>query len=168
MLLQLQLVEAAGLLHDRTELLGPLAPAGLGGVLAAVALGDLHPRALGQLAHRLRKGDALDPHREAEGVAGLLATEAMEELVARADVEGRRLLGVEGAQANVVAALLDQPDVLADQRHHIDPLPDLGDRLLGDQSCPFRPDSPRDGPPNRWECRRALNPVKAHMWGEIL
>ena len=52
----------------------------------------------------LGEGEVVDLHDEVDGVAAILAAEAVVEPLGRADVEGRGLLVVEGAQALEVAA----------------------------------------------------------------
>ena len=70
-------------------------------------------RPLGQPLHRLHEGQVLDLLQEGEDVAALAAAEAVVVAAGRADLERRRLLVVERAQAlEVAAAGVAQRDVL--------------------------------------------------------
>src|SRR5690606_14978910 len=69
----------------------------------------------GEALDGLGEGEVVDLHHERDGVAALLAAEAVEEALGGADLEGRRLLVVEGAQPlEVAAAGVAQLEVLGD------------------------------------------------------
>ena len=69
------------------------------GARVEAVLGDRDAEAPGHHLDGLRKGHALVQHHELEHVPALAAAEAVEEGRVLADVEGRRLLLVERAQA---------------------------------------------------------------------
>ncbi len=107
------------------------APAQLGPLLRrAAALGQLHPGHLGQDAEGADEVSLLDLLDESEHVAALLAAEAVPRLLLLGDVEARRLLGVEGAEAPELAPLLTEPYVLLDDVYEVQPRPDLVTRVL--------------------------------------
>src|SRR5262249_42061268 len=86
---------------------------------------DLDPGPPRQPLDRLGEGDPLDALEEGEDVAVGAAAEAVERPILRIDVERRRLLVVEGAEALQVAAGVFQLDA---RRHHLfdgDTRPDL-------------------------------------------
>ncbi len=85
----------------------------------------------GQLLHRLREAQALVQHQEGEDVAPGAAAETMKNTLLRGHRERRAGVGVEGAEAQKIFALLGQLDVLA---HH---LFDAG-RVLDLQELVFR------------------------------
>ncbi len=90
----------------------------------------------GQALDRLREGEVVDLHHERDGVAALLAAEAVEEPLARTDLEGRGLLVVEGAQAlQVAAARVAQLEVLRDDGVDRDRVPYRLHVLVVDPSC---------------------------------
>ncbi len=83
------------------ELLGVVAGGGLvgldqadalaalvAGVVAALLVPQRDARLGGEALDRLREGEVVDLHHEGDGVAALLAAEAVEESLARADLEG--------------------------------------------------------------------------------
>ncbi len=76
----------------------------VGGVVPALLVAQGDAGLSGEALDRLREGEVVDLHHERDGVAALLAAEAVEESLARADLEGRRLLVVEGAQTLEVPA----------------------------------------------------------------
>ena len=82
--------------------------------------GHLHAVGVGQVFHRLDEIHARVLHQEANGIAILATTEAMEELLGGTDREGGRFLSVEGAQAHEVGATLLELDVLAHHLDHVD------------------------------------------------
>src|SRR5262245_46684078 len=59
---------------------------------------------ISQLPQRFDEGDAVALHHEVDRVAAFLASEALEKLFHRIDVERRRLLRVKRAQSNVILA----------------------------------------------------------------
>ncbi|MCY1520501.1 hypothetical protein D9M68_552810 [compost metagenome] len=73
----------------------------------------------GQVMHGLDEAHARMFHEEADGVAMHAATEAVIELLGRADRERRRLLAVEGAQPHEIGAGLLELNVAADNFDHI-------------------------------------------------
>ena len=75
----------------------------------------------GEPLHRLRKGEILGLHGEADHVAMRAAAEAMEEALVLDDVERGRLLLVEGAETRELVALADQPHPAADHRGKREP-----------------------------------------------
>ena len=86
--------------------------------------------AVGQEAHGVDEVEVVHGPHEADGVARLLAAEAVVHPVLGVDAEGRRLLGVEGAQPAPAPAHLLEQGVLADERHDVGGRPDLGDLLV--------------------------------------
>ncbi len=84
------------------------------GVLPCRPLVDLDACTRRQEAERLRKGEPVAAHDEAEDVPSLAAAEAVPALAARRDDEARRLLAVERAEALVGRARLLQLDRLPD------------------------------------------------------
>lgn len=84
----------------------------------------------------LREGQVVDLHHERDGVAALLAAEAVEEALAGADLERRRLLVVEGAQAlQVSTARAAQLEVLGHHGVDRDRVPDRLHVLVIDPAC---------------------------------
>ncbi len=106
---------------ERDRAVEDLAKAGLTGVLALGPLVDLDTGTLGKRPKRLREGDAVSLHHEAEDVASKAAAEAVPGVASWGDDERRCLLAVERAEALVGAPCLLQADGLAD---------DLDDRQL--------------------------------------
>ncbi len=94
-------------------LLGPLAT-------AAAMLFELHAGAVRQHLEGLGEVDRLGFHDEVEEVSPLAATKAVPELLLAADREARRLLGVEGAEADELLALPVQPDVPGDHLDYVE------------------------------------------------
>ena len=89
----------------------------------------------GEALDRLGEGEVVDLHHEVDGVAALLAAEAVEEPLARADLEGGGLLVVEGAQAlEVAAARVAQLEVLGDDGVDRDRVPNRLHVLVVDPS----------------------------------
>jgi tryptophan 2,3-dioxygenase len=79
------------------------------------ALGQRNTALLRDRPHGFRKGKILDLRDEAEDVSGLAAAEAVEELLAGVDVEGRGFFLVKRAEAGVVLrAGFAQANVAAD------------------------------------------------------
>ncbi len=111
------------------------AAAGAGGVAALlVPQGDAGQA--GQALDRLREGEVVDLHDEVEGVPARLAAEAVVEPLAGADLEGRGLLVVEGAQAlEVAAARVAQLEVLGDHGVDRDRVPYRLHVVVVDPSC---------------------------------
>ncbi len=120
---------------------GPSAPVALDAGPAAT-VGEPEADPVGQPLDGLDEADVLDLHHEVDHAAALAAAEAVEGAVGRADVERRRLLVVERAQAaHRTRARPAQRDVLADDL--LDPVAvaDLGDVAV--------PDPPRHGRESR-------------------
>ncbi len=105
-------------------------------LVVAVLATQLDADLLGQALDGLGEGQPVDLHEEGDDVAALPAAEAVEELAGRVDVEGRRLLVVEGAQAlqRSPAGALER-DVLG--HHVVDPrlLAHLGDVVVANPAC---------------------------------
>ncbi len=70
---------------DQADALAALA----GGVVAALLVPQGDAGLAGQALDRLGEGEVVDLHHERDGVAAFLAAEAVEESLARADLEGR-------------------------------------------------------------------------------
>jgi len=102
------------------------------GLAGVVALGDLDAALRGQRAHGLGEAQVFVLHQERERVPTTVAAEAVEDLPLRMDVEGGRLLVVEGAEALEAATGLAERDVTADEIDDVDAGSDRFDRLLGD------------------------------------
>jgi hypothetical protein len=120
---EVALVVAAGPLEQRLE----SRLVGAARRRARVLLGQLerHVVALGQHLERTGKVEALRLHRKRERVARGLAAEAVVHLLRRRDVERRRALVVERAEAVVgVGAGAAQLDARADQVDHVDRVAD--------------------------------------------
>ncbi|MGX1120788.1 hypothetical protein RKD37_006151 [Streptomyces ambofaciens] len=108
----------------------------VGGVVPALLVAQGDAGLAGQALDRLREGEVVDLHHERDGVAALLAAEAVEEPLARTDLEGRRLLVVEGAQPlQVAAARVAQLEVLRDDGVDRDRVPYRLHVLVVDPSC---------------------------------
>src|SRR5579883_251213 len=107
---ELLLEEAAGRRHRRLQIDLALRPRHF------LRRGARHfePRFGGELLDRLAEAEPAALHDEADDVAMRAAAEAMEEALVLDDVEGGRLLLVEGAEADEVAAALRQPDPTPD------------------------------------------------------
>ena len=113
-----------------------LAAAGWAGVVAALLVPQGDAGLGGQPLDRLREGEVVDLHDEVEGVAALLAAEAVEQALARADLEGRGLLVVEGAEAlEVAAARVAQLEVLGDDGVDRDRVPYRLHVVVIDPAC---------------------------------
>ena len=128
---QIVVVEPGGVLVGRQKP-GPLFPARLVGA----RLRHLHPRPLGQQAHRVGKGQVLHLHDKGDHPASLAAAEAVVDLLIRRDGKGGGLFVVEGAQAPQVVPLLGQVDVGG---HHVGDLAaghQLVDKLFRDRHSP--------------------------------
>ena len=122
------------LLRHPVRLDQPTAGGPLGAVAADVAVlaAQLDAVLVGEPLDRLDEAEPVDLHQERDDVAALLAAEAVEELTGRGDVERRRLLVVEGAQALLGAAAgVAQRDVGGD--HLVDAAPSRAPRR-----CPPR------------------------------
>ena len=85
---------------------------------------------VGQEPHGVDEVEVVHGPDEADGVARLLATEAVVHPVLGVDAEGRRLLGVERAQAAPAPAHLLEQGVLADEGDDVGGRPDLSDLLV--------------------------------------
>ena len=85
---------------------------------------------VGQEADGIDEIEVVHGPHEGDGVARLLAAEAVIEALLGVDTEGGRLLGVEGAEAAPAPADLLERGVLADQRHDVGGRPDLGHFLV--------------------------------------
>lgn len=111
-------------------------PALVAGVVAAFLVPQGDARLRGEALDRLREGEVVDLHHEGEGVAALLAAEAVEESLAGADLEGGRLLVVEGAEAlEVSAARVAQLEVLGHDGVDRDRVPDRLHVVIVDPAC---------------------------------
>ena len=106
------------------------------GLVVAVLATQLDAELVGEPLDGLGEGEPVDLHEEGDDVTALAAAEAVEELAGRVDVERRRLLVVEGAQA------LERPATRALERdvarHHVvDPrlLAHLGDVVVANPAC---------------------------------
>src|SRR5690242_1883240 len=91
--LQLSLVEVRGTLEHIGELLGRWCALDVGHPRGD--FGDLHPETRSEILDRLDIPHAAVFHEEADRIAMRATTEAVIELLARADGEGRGFLGVE-------------------------------------------------------------------------
>lgn len=108
----------------------------VGGVVAALLVPQGDAGLGGQTLDRLGEREVVDLHHERDGVAALLAAEAVEETLARTDLEGRRLLVVEGAQAlEVATARVAQLEVLGHHGVDRDRVPYRLHVLVVDPSC---------------------------------
>lgn len=108
----------------------------VGGVVAALLVAQGDAGLGGEPLDHLGEGEVVDLHHERDGVAALLAAEAVEQSLARADLEGRRLLVVEGAQAlEVAAARVAQLEVLGHHGVDRDRVPYRLHVLVVDPSC---------------------------------
>ena len=85
---------------------------------------------VGEEAHGVDEVEMVHGPHEGDGVAGLLAAEAVVEALLGVDAERRRLLGVEGAQPAPAPADLLERGVLADELHDVGGRPDLGHLLV--------------------------------------
>jgi hypothetical protein len=83
---------------------------------ARPVLGDGDARPAREMPHGFGETQRFFHHQEAIHVAARVTTEAVEEALVLVDVEGGRLLAVEGAQALQRAARALQGDVFADHR----------------------------------------------------
>ena len=113
-------------------------------------LRHLRPRPPGQELHRVREGQVLDLHDEADDPAALAAAEAVVYLPLAVDGEGGGLFVVEGAKAELVRpAALRQVYIGADHVHDVVALAQFLQKFLGKghgQSPPFLPDGRRGRP----------------------
>ena len=103
---------------ERDRTLHHVAKAGLAGILAGRPLVDLDPGLAGEDLERLREGQPVALHHEAEDVAALAAAEALPGVAGRGDGERRGLLAVEWAEALERRPGLLQLDGLADDVDH--------------------------------------------------
>ena len=85
---------------------------------------------VGQEADGVHEIEVVHGPDEGDGVARLLAAEAVVEALLGVDAEGGRLLGVEGAQPAPAPADLLERGMLADERHNVGGRPDLGHFLV--------------------------------------
>jgi hypothetical protein len=108
----------------------------IGGVVPALLVPQRDAGLGGQTLDRLREREVVDLHHERDGVAALLAAEAVEETLAGADLEGRRLLVVERAETlEVAAARVPQLEVLGHHGVDRDRVPNRLHVLVVDPSC---------------------------------
>lgn len=108
----------------------------VGGVVAALLVAQGDARLGGEPLDRLGEGEVVDLHHERDGVAALLAAEAVEESLARADLEGGRLLVVERAEPLEVApARVPQLEVLRNDGVDRDRVPDRLHIVVIDPAC---------------------------------
>ena len=121
-------------LRDFVGLVDLLGDAARLGVTAL--FGDLDAAVAGEGAHGLGEGEVLVLHQETDGIAADLTAEAVERLAFGIDVEGGRLLVVEGAEAYVVPTGLLELYVAPDEVDDVDAAADLADRGFGDSSQP--------------------------------
>src|SRR6478736_2513137 len=132
-LAQHQLEVMRGSVADVIELLLPAASFRL---LPALRLGarldDLNSGALGEFTHGLGELEALDALHELDGIARLVAAEAVIEAALGVDVEAGCLLLVERTHADMTAAALLQPDGLPDQLYDPNLPPHAVEGLLSD------------------------------------
>src|SRR5690606_17408162 len=103
------LAEAAGRFDAGMQSDLPLLPLPLGGGRAR----DLEPGDVRELLDRLRERQPLGFGQERDDVAVCAATEAVIEALVVADGERGRLLGMEGTEAEMLSALLLEPDAPA-------------------------------------------------------
>src|SRR5262249_47141697 len=87
----------------------------------------------GDDADRLGEREGLGLHHEAEDVAVLAAAEAVVETALLADVEGRRLLAVEGAEAERAPAAPLERHHVRDDVGDARALADVADRVLAEE-----------------------------------
>lgn len=73
-------------------------------VVSALLVPERDARLRGEPLDRLGEGEMVELHHEGDGVPALLAAEAVEETLARTDLEGGGLLVVEGAETLQIAA----------------------------------------------------------------
>ena len=124
-------VEVDRLGHGLVQRGPPLALGGGRGVL-----GDGDAAAFGQAPDGLDEVDVLDLAHEGDGVARLLAPEAVEHAHLGVDAERGRLLLVERAQPHPAGALLLERGVFADERHDVGGGPHTDDVLIRDGHAP--------------------------------
>ena len=108
---------------------------GLGVGAGGLALGEAHPGPVGQLAQGLAEVQPLRLLHPGEDVPALGAAEAVVGAAVGVDVEGGRLLLVEGAQALEAAPGLLQRHRAGDEIDDVDALLDLVDRGVGHRSA---------------------------------
>ncbi len=110
----------------------------VGDLLAALALAGAldarhgEPRVARKIVHRVRKRLARVLHQEADRRAVRAATEAVIELLARADGERGRLLAVEGTAGDVVGAGLLERHQAVDDLDDVDARQQRLDEVVGD------------------------------------
>ena len=85
---------------------------------------------VGQEPHRVDEVEVVHGPHEADGVARLLAAEAVVHPVLGVDAERRGLLGMERAEAAPAPAHLLEQGVLADECHDVGGRADLSDLLV--------------------------------------
>ncbi len=108
----------------------------VGGVVAALLVAQRDAGLGCEALDHLGEGEVVDLHHERDGVAALLAAEAVEESLARADLEGRRFLVVERAESlEVAAARVAQLEVLGHHGVDRDRVPYRLHVLVVDPSC---------------------------------
>ena len=86
---------------------------------AALGVGQVDVRAVGQVAHGLGEREVLGHHDVLEQVAALAAAEAVPDAAVGVDLAGRRLLLVERAAAPELAAARLHQRALAEQRRQV-------------------------------------------------
>ena len=118
-------------------------------------------------AHRLLERQALPLHQEAEGIAALATAKALVEALGGHDIEGWRLLVVEGASRLVFLAGALELDVLAHNLDDVGASAHFFDDVLRDHrsSATVTPAPPSVGPPRRkLRMRRSPLSVSATAW----
>ena len=111
------------------------------GVAGSALLFDLDPDFGGERPRGFGKLEPFVLHQEAEDVAALAASEAVEDLPVGVDVEARRLLVVEGAESLPVRPGLLQLDVAGDEGDDVRPVSDFLDGRFRDQIRPLATES---------------------------
>ncbi len=124
-LLELGLEEGAGRLAHVVQRLGARRALAVLGQLVR----DLQPGFLGERLDRLAESGAADAHRKADDVAVRAAAEAMIERLVLDHGEGRRLLVVERAQADILAPAPHELDVAAHDARKRDAISDFVEEL---------------------------------------
>lgn len=108
----------------------------VGGVVPALLVPQGDAGLGGEPLDDLRERQVVDLLHEGDRVAALLAAEAVEETLARADLEGGGLLVVEGAQAlEVSTARVAQLEVLGNDGVDRDRVPDRLHVVVIDPAC---------------------------------
>ena len=105
---------------------------GAGRTAVVLAHRDGYAALVGQVADGVDERHAVVLHEELEDVAVLAAAEAVVALALDVDVEGRRLLVVEGAACHEAAARALERKTVADHGHDVGPAADVLDDGFGD------------------------------------